>query len=192
MWFWLIVIIIVPIAACTACSNGDSDEAANTNSEKPSTTTETPKKEEDTKVTYENFLKIKMGASLADVESILGKGTEESSSDDSGIKTVMYSWNGPGISNMEVTIQNNAVTDKAQSGLAPNNAKVSLDKYNQVKEGMTYDQVKGILGEGQVTSQANIMDAESITYSWINNNGSNMDCIFLGGKMSTKAQAGLK
>lgn len=57
---------------------------------------------------------------------------------------------------------------------------------------MTYDKVKDILGEGQILSQAKIMDIETIMYSWINDNGSNMNCTFSGGKMSIKAQFNLQ
>lgn len=192
-WVWAIAIIVIVIAIGT--SGGNDNKTANTNntnSSKLSTTTETPKKEEDTKITYGNFLKIQMGEKLADVEALLGKGSEESSSELGGIKTVVYSWNGSGISNMNVTIQNNVVTGKAQMGLASEDTKVSLEKYNQVKEGMTYSQVKDILGEGQVMSQTKIMDIESVLYSWANSDGSNMNCTFSGGKMTMKAQFNLK
>lgn len=189
-WLWVIVIIVIVVAI--GSGGGSDKKTANTNSNKSATTVENTKKEEGTKITYENFLKIKMGAKLADVEAILGKGTEESSSELGGIKTAMYSWNGQGISNMNVTIQNDVVTGKAQLGLDSTDAKVTLEKYNQVKEGMSYDQVKGILGEGQIMSQTKLMDIESTMYSWINSDGSNMNCTFSGGKMALKAQFNLK
>ncbi|SHK48325.1 protein of unknown function [Clostridium cavendishii DSM 21758] len=149
-------------------------------------------KKEDTKVTYENFLKISMGQSYDDVKAILGEGKETSSSEVGGIKTVMYTWNGNGISNMNITIQNNVVTGKAQVGLTKNNSDITLEKYNQVKEGMTYDQVKAIIGEGQVTSHTKIATVESIMYSYINKTGANANFTFNKGKLQLKAQFNLK
>lgn len=197
-WFWVICIIVFFGVIGSLGGNNDKNTAANNNSGKQSESTATnnnasekPKKEE-TKVTYANFAKIKMGAKQSDVESILGKGTLDSSSDIGGIKTEMYSWNGDGISNMNVTIQNGIVTGKAQMGLYSNYSDVTLEKFNKIKEGMTYEQVKAILGEGEITSQSKIMDIESILYSWINKDGSNMNCTFSGGKMEMKAQFNLK
>jgi len=127
-----------------------------------------------------------MGMKYDEVVKALGEGKQDSSSE------VSYSWNGNGISSMNVTIQNNVVTGKAQMGLKEPDAKVTLDKFNKVKEGMTYDQVKAVLGEGQITSQTKIMDNESIMYSLINKDGSNMNCTFTGNKMQMKAQFELK
>lgn len=89
---------------------------------------------------------------------------------------------------MNIMIQNGRVTNKAQAFLKSMDAKVTLDKYNQVKDGMTYDQVKAILGDGQITSQGKLMDIETIIYAWINKDGSNMNCTFQGNKMNMKAQ----
>ena len=193
-WFWVLIIIFVIIII----PKGNSDTPANKPA--PSSTdtkTESTAKVETTnkpasKITYENFMKINMGAKLEDVNAIFGAGKESSSSEVGGIKTVLYSWNGPGVSNMNVTIQNGVVTGKAQAGLKSMDAKVTLDKYNQVKEGMTYDQVKAVLGEGQLSSQDKIMDIESIMYEWINKDGSNINGTFSGGKLQMKAQFNLK
>lgn len=189
-WFWIIAVIIV--GAIGASGGNDNNTQTSKDASKP---TASEKKKEDTpksKISYENFANIKMGMKYSDVIKILGEGKEESSSEVSGIKTVMYSWNGSGISNMNVTVQNGAVMGKAQAGLKGTNAKVTLEKYNSVKEGMTYDQVKAVLGEGELTSQTKIMDMESSIYSWINRDGSNMNCTFTGGKMQMKAQFNLK
>lgn len=195
-WFWvLIVIFIIGIAGSTGSKNdinkshpasepSVSQSASNTEKQEPVKPA--------SKVTYENFLKIAMGAKMESVNTLLGEGTETSSSEVGGVKTAIYSWSGPGISNLNVTIQNGIVTGKAQAGLQSMDAKVTLEKYNQIKENMTYDQVKAILGEGQLTSQTKIMDLESTMYEWINKDGSNMNGTFSGGKLQMKSQFGLK
>ncbi|WP_097025564.1 DUF3862 domain-containing protein [Clostridium peptidivorans] len=189
-WFWIIVVVIVGVIGA---NGGNNDKAQKSNDTSKPTAAEQKKEDtKKTKVNYENFASIKMGMKYSDVVKVLGEGREETSSEVSGIKTAIYSWSGPGISNMNVTVQNGVVTGKAQAGLKDMNAKVTLEKYNSVKEGMTYDQIKAVLGEGELTSQTKIMDMESSIYSWINRDGSNMNCTFTGGKMQMKAQFNLK
>ena len=191
-WFWAIIVVII-VAAIGGGAKGDKSN--NENSTKPVEKQEekaNKEKKEDTKVTYDNFLKVNMGAKYDEVVAILGEGKELSSSEIGGVKNVIYTWNGSGISNVTITIQNDEVTAKAQAGLGNKDAGITLDKYNQVTEGMTYDEVKAILGEGQLTSQIKIMDTESIIYSWINKDGSNANFTFSSDKLDMKAQFNLK
>lgn len=196
-WFWAIIVVIIIAAVNGGKSNEQANNGASTKpgekqEEKADDNKKNEEKKEDTKVTYDNFLKINMGSTYDDVVAIFGEGKELSSSEISGIKTVMYSWNGTGISNANVTIQNDVVTGKAQAGLESMDAGITLEKYNQATEGMTYDEVKAILGEGQLTSQTKIMDMESVMYTWINKGGSNANFTFSDGKLQMKAQFNLK
>lgn len=149
-------------------------------------------KKDDNKITYENFLSIRMNQSYEEAKSILGEGTENSSSEIGGMSTKMYTWKGKGISNMNMTIQDGVVVGKAQFGLNKNNSGITLEKYNSVNEGMTLEEVNSILGEGGLTSQTQIMDLECSIYSWANKDGSNCDITFQGGVVNMKAQFGLK
>ena len=157
---------------------------------------EVPKKEEPkkegTKITYENFLNIKMGQSYDEVVALLGEGKESSSSEVAGIKTTIYQWNGSGVGNMNITIQNGAVTGKAQMGLQSMDSKITMDLYNQIQNGMTYEQTKAILGEGQIISEVKIMDSDAKIYSYANKNGSNANFTFSNDSMDMKAQFNLK
>lgn len=189
-WLWAVIIIIGIVALSTNGGKKDEKDLAANSTKKESTKKE--EKKEDTKITYENFLNIKMGDSLENVNKLLGEGKEETSSEIGGTKTAMYAWKGKGLSTMNVTIQNKVVTNKTQLGLKEGNADVNMDKYNQVKEGMSYEQVKAILGEGELISHSKIGKVESIMYSWTNKGGSNMNATFTGGKLSLKSQFNLK
>lgn len=201
-WWFILIAIIVIIGAIGGGKNDTKDkEVATTNSETSSSAsnetssneTETStKKEEDTKINYDNFLNIQMGMTYDQVKEVIGEGEEVSSSEIEGIKTVMYSWQGKGLDNISVTIQNDAVTNKAQTGLMDMDAGITMDKYNQIQNGMTYDQVKEILGEGQILSETKIMDMTSIVYEYINKDGSNANFTFDANGMSMKAQFNLK
>lgn len=193
-----VVLAFIVLGAIGSAMNGDKEEAKETSTKTVATDTikndipNVEEKKEQSKVNYENFLKIKMNSKYEDVVALIGEGKELTSSEISGIKTVMYTWNGSGLSNMNVTIQNGIVTGKAGLDLSNVDAKVTLEKYNKVKDGMSYAEVKAILGEGELMSQTKIMDMESTMYTWINKGGSNMNCTFSGDKMMMKAQFNLK
>ena len=78
--------------------------------------------------------------------------------------------------------------------------KYTLDKFNQVQTGMTYDQVKSIMGDaGQVTTESKSPSIPGVSdeiiikgYEWQNPDGSNMQIMFMNNQVDTKAQAGLK
>jgi hypothetical protein len=90
------------------------------------------------------------------------------------------------------TNSNNAGENKTPEPTAKPQSKVNYQNFMNIKMGAKYEEVKAILGEGEVTSMTRIMKSESIMYSWINKNGSNMNATFSDGKMMMKAQFNLK
>lgn len=72
------------------------------------------------------------------------------------------------------------------------NKKYSFDKFMKVTMGMSYDQVKGILGDGTEESSTGSGDLKTISYSWKNDDGSNMSVMLQGNKVITKSQAFLQ
>lgn len=192
-WWFILIVLIVAIAALSSGGNKKADntqETANTSSSNADSKQTT--KKQDTKITYDNFLNIKMGQSYDDVVALLGEGKESSSSDVGGVKTTMYEWKGTGMGNLTVTIQGGVVTAKAQAFLQDPSAKITMDLYNKIENGMTYEQVKGILGEGELTSETKIMDSDSKMYSYINKDGTNATFTFTNDSMNLKAQFNLK
>jgi hypothetical protein len=77
---------------------------------------------------------------------------------------------------------------------------ITYAKYQQIRDGMTYQEVVQILGmEGQELSRNTIkrvpgvMEAvETVMYQWANPDGSNMNAMFQNNKINQKAQFGLK
>lgn len=186
---WLGGIALIIAIGLSGCGSTTSTNNSGT-TPAPETKVETPK--DTKKVTMEKYLQVTMGMSYEDVKKILGDGIEQASVDAAGTNTKAYGWQNDDGTNMMVTLQNDKVTSKAQAGLGKNDAKVTLDKYNQIKEGMTVEEVKGILGEGQETSYTEMVGTKIEMYSWINFDGANMNATFQDGKMNMKAQFGLK
>ena len=126
------------------------------------------------------------------VVALLGEGKEISSSKVSNTKATVYDWKETGISDMNITIQNNVVIAKSQLGLESMDAQITMNKYNQVQNGISYYELKEILGEGQILSQDKNNDVESIIYEYINQNESNANFTFSDGKLTGKSQFNLE
>lgn len=187
----VLVLIVIGIIG-SALSGGDKKTATtNTTKQDSKSTTDKPKVVEK-KYSYDKFMQIEMGMTYDQVKAILGDGTEESSTGDGDAKTVTYRWQNSDGSNLSITLQGGKVINKTQAFLQSMDAKVTMDKYNQVKNGMSYDQVKGILGDGQLTSLSVILDSKTEIYEWINAGGANMNVTFNNGVVESKAQMELK
>jgi len=76
---------------------------------------------------------------------------------------------------------------------------LSIQKYNRISNGMTYQQVEEIVGfRSTELSRAfspaikGVMNSvETVMYMWNNENGSNMNAMFQNNKLISKAQFGL-
>mgnify|MGYP006302654863 CR=1 FL=1 len=68
----------------------------------------------------------------------------------------------------------------------------TMEEYNRIKTGMSYEKVVGILGAGgKVISRAKTDVYRTTVYSWQNQNGSNLTVKFRNGKVISKDQDGL-
>lgn len=69
---------------------------------------------------------------------------------------------------------------------------VTKAEYDQIREGMTYDQVVRIIGApGDEQSRTDLAGFTTVMYAWMNSNGSNMNAMFQNGELVSKAQFGL-
>jgi hypothetical protein len=103
------VILLITVFGCDAPSKTSSDPQT----QKASSTSSSAK------VTMANYNLLKTGMKYSKVVEILGKeGSEMSSSELGGIKTIMYKWDGDGFgANMNIMVQNDKLISKAQFGL---------------------------------------------------------------------------
>ena len=79
-----------------------------------------------------------------------------------------------------------------------NDEKISLDEFNQIKNGMTYDEVVSIIGsKGELLSESDLgIGSEYVTTMWRwegkGSIGANANVMFQDGKVVNKAQFGLE
>jgi len=70
---------------------------------------------------------------------------------------------------------------------------LTMDGYNRVKNGMTFDQVVAIVGKpSQELSRNEMAGTETVMYQWDGSIGANMNAMFQNGKPVQKAQFGLR
>ncbi|SMP05774.1 protein of unknown function [Laceyella tengchongensis] len=119
--------LFLMLGACAALMSSVDTDKDNLQTDKksisekvdtPAMSTPEPAVKENDEVTMEEFKKIKNGMTYEEVVKIIGfEGTEMSSSELGGIKTIMYSWQNDDGSNMNAMFQNNKLNTKAQFGL---------------------------------------------------------------------------
>ena len=69
---------------------------------------------------------------------------------------------------------------------------VTRAEYDQLREGMTYEEAVRIIGvRGDELSRSDLAGFSTVMYSWMNDNSSNMNAMFQNNKLVTKAQFGL-
>ena len=68
---------------------------------------------------------------------------------------------------------------------------LTMDKYNQLKDGMSYEEVVKILG-GEGAKTPGSEDAKGITYKWDGEDYSSVFATFQNNKMTYKTNVGLK
>lgn len=75
-----------------------------------------------------------------------------------------------------------------------NKCYITLDQFNKIENGMTYNQVKDIVGcDGTVNSETEVSNIKMTIYSWYGkDNISNANVTVQNGKIISKAQIGLK
>lgn len=85
-------------------------------------------------------------------------------------------------------------TSRAIASAVEKSDGVTMDQFNQIKEGMTLSEVQDIFGsEGTKTSSAASGDNSIEIYIWTGDDpGSSASISFTNGKVSATAQAGLK
>lgn len=92
------------------------------------------------------------------------------------------------------SLQNKSI-QKSVSGVSGESEYITLDEYNAIENGMSYDEVVEIIGsKGTSTSEASSGNYSIKIITWYGNGmaGSNANVTFTNDKVTGKAQIGLK
>jgi hypothetical protein len=206
----LVLVLSIMLFVVLGCSmlgtKKESDDKVDT--PKPGeSTTETTKdadKEKDStsdskgsgSLNIENFNKLDFGMSYEKVKEILGSEGEETNSSQIGKnESKTYVWKGDKYERISVNFRNNELSFLNQSGLTgtSGDADVTKAKFDEVKTGMSYSEVKGIIGsDGEKTSMSKIGDTTLASYVWKGDKYASLRASFKDDKLTSKSQSNLK
>ncbi len=89
----------------------------------------------------------------------------------------------------------NKFMQKAISGTSDESEYITMEEYNLIDTGMSYDEVKEIVGsDGEVSSQVESNGIKIVIITWYGNGlaGSNANVTFTNNEVTAKAQVGLQ
>lgn len=69
---------------------------------------------------------------------------------------------------------------------------VTMEKFNQIHAGMTYDEVVSILGKGNEIDQPSLKKVNAKMYEWNNADGSGLSLVIKDGAVTTHMPYGLE
>ncbi len=183
---------LIAISGCeTATSTGTADEGFKPSAE---TAKNDDKKETGpdgkTDLTLEKFLKLEIGMSYNEVKEIMGVDGRDYGTGGS------YSWHAKeGSGSVNANFTDDKLRSVFQGQLYPSEGKaeLSLEKFGKIKKGMSYNEVKEIMGvEGEVLSVRKQDEALEKSYRW---GGQEYDMItidFVDDKMDSASNSNLK
>ena len=174
-------------------SSGDDSKSAETETTTDSSASSSSSDEDggtsEATITPEQFEQIENGMTYDEVTDLVGSEGEKQSESNG---KVTYNWRGEDGGTVSVIFDNGQVTTKSQFGLLDSTDTATMDKYNQVQEGMTYDEVKEIMGsDGELMSSTGDSSSGTQVYIWYSEGGGTATVSFSGGVVTMKAQSGL-
>ncbi|MGD6818263.1 DUF3862 domain-containing protein [Metabacillus sp. 113a] len=192
--------------------NGFIDEMEDEDTEAAEEPAEEPAEEESEaapapagEVSMEEFNKLKFGISYKEAEEIIGaEGVLESESGDKGSEfhSESYSWETDtdnGSIFVDLRFQEEKLVSKSQYGLIDPkaNGKMTKDEYDQIKNGMTLEEVNKIIGGSGTLERETTLggDYYSASYMYQSDGGDKYSYATLSfdeNGLSNKSQSGLK
>lgn len=197
------LIVLVTVVAGCSFLNKKEETPANTATKTQTESTSTPATETKSAagLTLEKFNELKNGMKYDEVVKVLGsEGVETSSFSSGNLKTVTYKWEGENYARITVTFRNDELTSKIQSSLKSANssssttkADLTLAKYNQLNNGISYEEAVKIIGsEGTQSSSSNIGQIKIASYKWEGDKYARIFASFKDNKLTSKSQSNVK
>ena len=145
---------------------------------------------------YDNFKKLDFGMSYDEVKGIIGSEGEETNSSQVGkYESKTFVWKGDKYERISVSFRDDELRFLNQSGLTgtSGDADVTKAKFDEVKTGMSYNEVKDIIGsEGEKTSMSKISETTLASYVWKGDKYASLRTSFKDDKLTSKSQSNLK
>jgi len=162
-----IILSLCLILLLCACGAEDTDTASDTDSLEDLYNTDLSDVDVPEGLTYEHFMEVADGMTLSEVNALFGTEGELTGTDetDDGQGQEIYRYGAMPVV-VDITFTEGVVSGKAQSGLATTAQAVTLEQFEQISNGMTYDEVVSILGAGVLSSIMYVSNNLTETYTW--------------------------
>ena len=149
----------------------------------------------------DKFNKITYGMSVDDVKNVMGKDGELQSSTTTNLTGTdeNYDWHDGIGDTIGVTFSNGQVNGKSYVSLSSTRSEgtATLDAFSAVKNGMSYDDVKSLMGgDGALSTETDLRlgsnDSKMQSYTWNGDPSGTATVAFNDGAVSSMTQYGLK
>lgn len=206
---YIVLLSLCLVFSSTACGSKEEpvepaktegQETEESKTETPTTAptetpTDTPAPEETQKVDNPIDL-INTGMTYEEVVKAFGvEGGKMSETTVSGSTVTVWSWDyTDGSGYITVTTQDGIVTAKNDVRVNTTTSNITLDIFNQITVGMTYEEVKALIGsDGTLMTDTNIGGIQSTMYMWKAADGiGNASIMFQNNAVVSGSQTGLK
>jgi len=185
-----------PVPENTDSTADSKDDASDTKADDTDTSDTSDSGDTAASVSLDKFNDIDLGMSYDEVKGIMGsEGNQTSMTKSGSYESVSYEWKGDKFARISVRFQNGELVYKFQSGITTGDgtADINQAKFNKMEIGMTYDEVKDVLGsDGEMTSLSRIVKSTSASYRWKGPKYASIIATFKDDKLQNKSQSGLK
>lgn len=200
----VIITLLFVVLGCSLMGNKEETPPTPPKTTDTTSTTEKPADKPATDSTssspadlsYDKFQKIELGMNYDKVKEIMGSdGNETSSTKTGSYESKAYEWKGDKFARVSVRFRNGELVTKSQSNLTDRKGTADLtqDKFNKVNTGMSYEEVKGVLGsDGEMTRISKIGDSTLTSYTWKGPKFQRVFTSYKDDKLTNKTQSGLK
>lgn len=198
VWFWILAILAIIVIGGAIGSGSSSDtssvsESKSNSSDKITSQNTDFRKKFDTIVVGDLMSHGDGGTTLSDVEKSLGKPSTTSTQDVQGVQIKNYVWSKGDIS-ITVEFNGDKAVSKGITGFKFSRAsKFTLDAYNSLADGSTYEDVVSKYGEPDGVHEMIIGGNKTVTATWVTGTkGGTITLSFTNDNLTSKAQSGLK
>ncbi len=147
-------------------------------------------------LSMDKFNKIELEMDYDKVKEIMGsEGDKTSETKNKSYESQSYEWKGDKFARIRTSFRDGKLVSKSQSGITESkgDAQLTQDKFNKINTGMSYSEVKDIIGsEGEMTSMSKFGSTTSTNYRWRGPNYENIFTSFRDDKLNNKSQSNLK
>lgn len=200
VWFWILAILAIIVIGGTV--GGGSDPDTSSTSENNSSSSSNNKVITQNNAFRKAFDNIAVGdlmshgdggTTLSDVEKVLGKPSTTSTTTIQGIETKSCIWSKGGVS-ITVCFNGDQAVSKHITGFKFSRApKLTLDAYNSLADGSSYNDVVSEYGEPDGLSEMIIGGNKEVTATWVTGTkGGSTTLQFTNDSLVSKAQSGLE